>query len=119
MRMPRLGVKLPATGTPEDVEGKDDLPNGVAVGEGEAFGFAVGLGEGEALALEVVEPDGVAVNEGILLWPAAKTVKLLLIVFVCPFSSCQDSVTVCSPGDRFLGGDHNQSPFLSTVTLAE
>lgn len=119
MRTAKLGVKFPATGTPDEVEGSETLPEGVAVGVGEAFGFAVGEGLGEALALEVAEPDGLAVNDGILLVPAAKIVKLLLAVFVCPASSFQESVTVCSPGDKSLGGDHDQLPSFPTVILAE
>lgn len=98
MKIPRLGVKLPETGTPEAVEGRETLPEGVAVGPpaggGEVFGFAVGLGDGEALALEVAEPDGLAVNDGILLAPAAKTVKPCLTIFVCPFASFQEIVAV-------------------------
>lgn len=80
-----MGVKSPDIGTPDWVEGTLVRAEAVEVGVGllivgVGVNFSVGVGVSLIVGVAVKLPDGVAVKAGISLWPAAKTVKVLVKV---------------------------------------
>ena len=81
METKKVGVKSPDVGTPPAVEGMLVRAEAVEVGVGVRVGTLVGVGltpvgfgEGVSVA------EGVAVNEGVSLVPAAKTVKVRVMI---------------------------------------
>ena len=57
-----MGVKLPLVGTPLSVDGRETLPDGVAVGEGDGEG--VGLGDGDVLGVGLGDGEGLTLGSG-------------------------------------------------------
>ena len=62
-----MGVKLPATGIPDSVDGMLTLSVGFGVGLGLRVGVEVGdgVGEGDGVGLRVGDGDGIVVPEGV------------------------------------------------------
>lgn len=126
-----VGVKLPALGIPDSVEGILALVGagdavevavgvdvglfvGAGVGEGEAVGLLVGLAVGLADVVGATPPDGVDSKLGSP--SAACTIKVLLKLRRNPLASLQLMVIVCSPSSKSLGGLHFHAPFAPTKT---
>jgi hypothetical protein len=112
-----VGKIVPGVGVPLSVDGKlvrygtVGVAVGVALGviEGKAEEVAVGVGEGRVVGVGVgvaVCPEGVAVNDGNWLVPAARTTKERLTFLRKPRESVYETVIVCSPGARAVVGEY-------------
>ncbi len=98
-----VGVKLPASGSPESVG--VGVAEGVIAGLGVKVGVGDGVGLGEVVGLDVGLDVGVAEGVDSNAGPsAAWTMKFLVMVRNIPFSSLQESVNLCTPSSSSDGG---------------
>lgn len=116
MNRPSVGVKLPVSGVGCNV------PTGVVVVKGVLDAIAVDVdvafvvGNGVSVASTSGVADGVDSNAGP---SAAETTNVFEMVLKIPVASLHFKVTLCSPGSRFFGGLHFQTPLESVATTAD